>query len=91
MIGGQICGLLRELKNNANSSIRSWRNASGFKGVSWDGRREKWYARVRLNGKQKWLGYFDNPTDAYAAYAAEAKKAFGEFFFSGNEQILAAA
>ncbi|KAK9803266.1 hypothetical protein WJX72_002943 [[Myrmecia] bisecta] len=35
-------------------------NTSGYKGVSWSGRNQKWEARVRVNGRQTFLCYFNS-------------------------------
>jgi hypothetical protein len=75
------------LQNNVN---RPSRNKSGFKGVSWDGGRGKWQALIMLNGKTKYLGAFNDPTIAAAAYAVAARELFGEYSFSGTK-IQAAA
>lgn len=54
-------------------------NASGFKGVCWDRHRRRWLAQITMNGKMKFLGYFDAPEEAYAAYCATSKEHHGEF------------
>lgn len=54
---------------------------SKFKGVSLHKRRKikKWTAQIGINGKQHHLGIFENEEDASEAYAAAAKKYYGEF------------
>lgn len=42
-------------------------NRSGFKGVCWHKRAEKWIAQLKLDGKIKHLGYFENLKDAINA------------------------
>lgn len=42
--------------------------ASGFKGVSWRERNQKWHATIRVDGKSKHLGYFHTAEAAHAAY-----------------------
>lgn len=72
---------LREATHAENMQNRAAqaRNTSGFKGVSWQPRRGKWYAYIRVNGKQKNLGSFDTAGDAAAAYAAASLKFHKEF------------
>lgn len=53
------------------------RNKSGFKGVSHS--KGRWRARLKLNGREKWLGYFDSVVDAARAYNEAALRYFGEF------------
>lgn len=65
-------------QNNANQAVRA-DNTSGYKGVCWDKRREKWQANIRTNGKKRHLGYFDDPVEAAKAYDQAALAAFGEF------------
>jgi hypothetical protein len=49
-------------------------NTSGVKGISWDKPANKWYARIKTNGKLKHLGYYKNFDDAVKArYKAEKK------------------
>ena len=42
-------------------------NASGCTGVYWNGRRQKWSAEIRIEGKKKYLGSFENLGDAIKA------------------------
>ena len=44
------------------------KNSSGFLGVSRNKAEGKWKATIQTNGKQKHLGYFDDPTIAHNAY-----------------------
>lgn len=79
-----LCNTVENLRlangsqNQANQSRRK-DNSSGFKGVYWDKRGEKWVARVCLNGKAIYLGSFDTPEEAHAAYCVAAGKYHGEF------------
>ncbi|CAM2295090.1 HNH endonuclease [Ralstonia mannitolilytica] len=65
-------------QNGWNSGRRS-HNVSGFKGVFLNKRTRKWTANIRVNGKQKYLGQFDSPEDAHAAYCHAAQIHFGEY------------
>lgn len=65
-------------QNLANQRLSS-RNKSGFKGVSWIKRDNKWFASIKVMGKSKSLGYYDDPEEAHSAYCEAAKKYFGEF------------
>jgi AP2 domain/HNH endonuclease len=64
--------------NVANSKL-SKANTSGHKGVSWNKQRSKWAATIMVNYRTIHLGYYANIGDAAAAYAAAAKRYFGEF------------
>ena len=63
---------------NANQRIRS-DNVSGYKGVSFEKRNQKWYARIQIYGKEKFLGYFDEAKEAGRAYEKYAKEFLGEY------------
>ena len=65
-------------QNGANSTIRK-DNKSGLKGVSYEEKRNKFVAAIRVNGKDYKLGRFVNSDDAAKAYEMAAKKHFGEF------------
>lgn len=65
-------------QNNANMAPRI-DNASGSKGVSWDGRTKSWRSYITQDGRQKHLGRFGDKGAAIAAYRKAAGFAFGEF------------
>lgn len=55
-------------------------NQSGYKGVFWCKRSRKWIGKICVRGRQVWLGSYDNPEDAHAAYvkaSAELHRDFG--------------
>ena len=54
-------------------------NKSGFKGVSLHKQKQKWVAQIKIEGKNKFLGFFKDPEKAYEAYCAMALLHFGEF------------
>lgn len=54
-------------------------NTSGFKGVSWHKKCQKWVARIRVNGKYLHLGLFVTAEAAYTAYCVAAVLYYGEF------------
>lgn len=66
------------LQNSGNAGIRR-DNTSGVKGVGWNKKAQKWMVRIRINGRSKYMGLFDDIGEAAAAYAEAAKKHFGEF------------
>lgn len=65
-------------QNGANAKL-SAANKSGFKGVSWESRRQVWQAFIKVDGKSKFLGYFKMIEDAAEAYRVAAIEHFGEF------------
>lgn len=54
-------------------------NTSGIKGVSYDSFYQKWNASIRINYKNKNLGYFDSIENAIKARREAEKKYFGEY------------
>lgn len=65
-------------QNNMNKRIRS-DNTSGYKGVTYDKRKKKYFARIYKDGKVKYLGYFKTPEEAYEVRVKELAKYHGEF------------
>lgn len=53
--------------------------SSKYKGVSWWKLRKTWAAYIKLDGKKRHLGYFNNEQDAARAYNVAASEAWGEF------------
>ena len=64
------------------------RGISQYKGVT--RHKRKWRAQIKLDGKTKHLGLFNNELDAGAAYDLAALKYFGEFSFTNFEKALVA-
>jgi hypothetical protein len=56
---------------------------SGYKGVHWHSLKEKWQARIKVNGVRKSLGYYDTKEKAHEAYKNAAIKYFGDFACAG--------
>lgn len=71
---------LREASDaeNSRNAKRPSNNTSGFKGVR-RAKGQKWQAAIRVDGKRLYLGRFDTPESAYAAYCAAAEKHHGDF------------
>lgn len=69
-------------QNQAACRNNQKRGASGYRGVFISTSRlkkPKWFSAISHNGKQIYLGFFDNPADAANAYDKAARKLFGEF------------
>jgi hypothetical protein len=64
---------------NQRNMKRNVRNTSGYKGVSFFKRDNKWRSSIRINGKEKNLGHYVCKIEAYAAYLKASKEYFGEF------------
>ena len=72
---------LRLATRSDNSKNRSMaeNNTSGATGVTWDKKRGRWRAQIKLNGKCKFLGHYINIQDAIQARKEAEKKYFGKF------------
>lgn len=84
---------LDNVKKNLRRSTRSQNscnrphtkaNTSGYKGVIFDKRYNKWYARIGLNGKTNYLGCFETGKEAAQAYDRAAVKFHGRFALLNN-------
>jgi hypothetical protein len=50
-----------------------------YRGVYWDGRRQRFIARIRRDGRSRWLGQFESAEGAASAYDRAALSTFGAF------------
>ena len=71
--------LCTQSQNNMN--IRPIGKTSRYKGVCWHKRRNKFIARIQIDGKRIHIGCFDDEIDAAKAYDKKAKELFGEFAY----------
>lgn len=62
---------------NLNQRKRS-DNTSGYKGVSWDKNRRKWFSRMVIKKKNIFLGCFNTREEAFAVYLEAVKKYQGQ-------------
>lgn len=65
-------------QNMCNIGLRK-DNKTGLKGVCWNAWTQKYSATIRYGGKQRHLGYFDNPDEAHEFYCLAADLLHGEF------------
>lgn len=72
---------LRKVTNQQNQWNRRKGRASGtpFKGIQWSDKASGWRAKIRVHGRQIYLGTFDTPEDAARAYDVAARQHFGEY------------
>ncbi len=64
---------------NAWNMAKMRDNTSGFKGVSWDKSRNKWFCKIAVGCQQIPLGRFDDAEDAAHVYNQAATQLHGEF------------
>lgn len=70
--------LATKAENGRNANIQK-NNTTGVTGVYWRGKRKKFEAQIRDNGKLKSLGYFNRIEDAKSARERAEVNIFGEF------------
>ena len=66
-------------ENQRNRRGRPKNNTSGYIGVAWYRRCGRWGSQIWVNGKDHWLGLFDDPAEAARVRDAAAKRLHGEF------------
>ena len=74
-------------QNNVNKSLRS-DNTSGVTGVSWDNRRDKLEVRITIDNKDKFLGRFNDFTEAVKTRIEAEIKYFDEFIYKPHLKLL---
>lgn len=67
-------------QNLMNQKMRK-NNSSGYKGVSFQKKANKFKASIELNSKSVHIGLFNSPIEAALAYNKKALELFGEFAF----------
>lgn len=63
-----------QLTTNRHNTSKDKKGTSKYTGVCWRKARQKWRARIAINGKLKHLGYFENELDAHEAYQDKLKE-----------------
>lgn len=76
-----------QTQNQQNQFKPKAHNKTGYLGVSWDSSRKKYAARIRVDGKYKYLGRFDSVEEAAQSYL-EAKRKYHPFFVEENVKNL---
>lgn len=65
-------------QNLMNAAVRS-DSTSGYKGVSYDKSRDRWYAYINIDGKRKMLGRYNTLQEAVNARQLAEDGLFGEY------------
>ena len=65
--------LVTTAENNKNRSTPK-NNTSGHVGIYWSNKTRKWQVQIGTNGKNKYIGYFENKEDAIKARKEAMKK-----------------
>ena len=71
-------------QNGLNRGVSS-NNTSGVTGVCWNKATSKWNSRIRINGKTKHLGLFDNIEIAIGVRQQAEREYYGEYAYKGGE------
>lgn len=75
--------LATHCQNNWNKD-KPVTNTSGYRGVSWDKNKMKWFSQITYNKEHIILGYFNNIEEAYQARLDAENKYYGEFSYENS-------
>jgi hypothetical protein len=83
----RIADLLKatQSQNAANTNLRAT-STSGFKGVCWHKKHNKYRAQIGFRGKVVELAFYNTAREAARAYDYVAARVFGEFALT-NKQL----
>ena len=70
---------LREATKSQNAANCRHKSTSGFRGVCWHKRRQRWTVQLKLNYRNILYAHFDAKEEAAREYDKVAKEVFGEF------------
>lgn len=71
---------LASRSQNGGNRKRNADNTSGYKGVVRENSKARpWAAKINIDGKQRRLGKFATPEEAFEAYCEAARRVYGEF------------
>lgn len=65
---------LRIVTNRTNTNQKHIKSTSKYTGVSWKVKNKKWEAKIKISGKSKYLGIYENELDAHKAYELALSK-----------------
>lgn len=72
---------------NAMNQSMSSANTSGVTGVGWHKAKGKWRAYIKVNYKQRDLGYYDSFEDAKQARLQAENERFGEYSYRNSMKV----
>lgn len=75
-------------ENTRNMGLRS-DNASGYRGVCFANRKNKWLTQISINGKPSFVGHFNDPLEAHRAYCIASLIHHGEYGNFGSNSPFA--
>lgn len=78
---------ITDATGNARNSKISSKNTSGYTGVSWDSKMQKWEAAITVNYKKIHLGYFDDIKQAVKVRRSAEDKYFGEYGYHNSQEM----
>lgn len=64
---------------SSQNTSKSYSNRSGYKGVTFNKKARKYLAKICVDRKHIYLGLFETPEQAHAAYCEASKKYHGEY------------
>lgn len=76
---------ITDIRHNSINKKVMGNSKSGITGVTWNKYHKKWRATIVVDGKCKYLGYFDSIEEASKVRKEAEINYFGEFRFKGGD------